>query len=129
VGTTRRLVLAVALAAAICGALVARTARAESSAFACYSVWEVDPGAWSGDDRAVFSSWSTYASGYWAPFAETAIPTANKIGAYYLTCAFPAGWTVTGTYVLGDGTDVTSDAVYFVDSKPIPGVYLVIAPG
>jgi hypothetical protein len=127
--TTKRVLVAVGLAVALCGGLALRGASAqESSAFACYSVWEVNPGVWPANEKAVFSSWSSYASGYWAPFAEKSIATANKAGPYYLTCAFPTGWTVSGTYVLGDGTDVTNDAVYFVDSKPIPGVYLVIAP-
>jgi hypothetical protein len=125
----RLLLTAALLAVALCAAIAVRPAHAQSSsAFACYSVWQVDPGAWPADEKVVFASWSSYASSYWAPFAETSIPTANKAGKYDLTCAFPAGWTVTGRYVLGDGTDVTNDAVYFVNSKPIPGVYLVIAP-
>jgi hypothetical protein len=124
----KRLLTLVTVAAALCGAFALRTSAAESSAFACYSVWETDPGVWADNDATVFSSWSSYASGYWAPFAEKSIATANKVGPYSFTCALPTGWTVTGTYVLGDGTDVTNDTVYFVDAKPIPGVYLVIAP-
>lgn len=125
----KRLLAVVLLAAALCGGLALRNAGAEeSSAFACYSVWEIDPGAWRANEQAVFASWSSYAPDYWAPFAEKSVATETKAGSYYLTCAFPTGWTVTGTYVLGDGTDVTNDAVYFVDAKPIPGVYLVIAP-
>lgn len=116
------------VAVALCGALALRSAGAESSAYACYSVWQADPGAWPASEKTVFASWSSYASGYWAPFAETSIAAVNQAGPYYLTCAFPTGWTVTGKYVLGDGTDVTGNAVYFVDSKPIPGVYAVIAP-
>ena len=111
-------------------AVAARSAHAApSSAFACYSVWQTDPGAWSVDDSTVFSTWDSYGMGYWAPFAEKSVPTAEKVGSYYLTCAFPAGWSVTGSFVLGNGSDVTNDAVYFVDAKAIPGVYPVIAPG
>ena len=117
------------IVAALCGATALRTAGAESSsAYACYSVWEFDPGVWQTNETTVFSSWTSYASDYWAPFAETSVAAANSAGPYYLTCAFPTGWTVTGRYVLGDGTDVTNDAVYFVDGKPIVGVYAVIAP-
>ncbi len=84
---------------------------------------------WQSTEKSVFASWDAYASGYWAPFAEKTIPTAEKLGAYYLTCALPTGWALTGSYVLGDGSDVTNDAPYFVDAKAIPGVYPVIAPG
>jgi hypothetical protein len=124
----KRLLTAVLVAAALCGATVARTAGAESSAYACYSVWEFNPGVWPTSETTVFSNWTSYASDYWAPFAEKTVASANRAGPYYLTCAFPTGWTLTGRYVLGDGTDVTNDAVYFVDDKPIVGVYAVIAP-
>jgi hypothetical protein len=124
----KRLLTVAMIVAALCGASALRTAEAASSAFACYSVWEFDPGVWPTDQTTVFSSWTSYASDYWAPFAETSIAAGNSAGSYYLTCALPTGWTVTGRYVLGDGTDVTNDAVYFVDGKPIIGVYAVIAP-
>lgn len=124
----KRLLTVVLVAAALFGALTMHTARADSSAYACYSVWQFDPGVWSTNEQTVFSSWTSYASDYWAPFAETSIAAGNRAGPYYLTCTFPTGWTVTGRYVLGDGTDVTNDAVYFVDGKPIVGVYAVIAP-
>lgn len=114
----------------LCAVVGAQSARAQTdSAFACYSVWETDPGPWQSTETAVFASWDAYASGYWAPFAETSIPTAEQVGGYYLTCVLPAGWALTGAYVLGDGTDVTTDAPYFVNAKAIPGVYPVIAPG
>jgi hypothetical protein len=114
----------------LAAAVAASTARAQSdSAFACYSVWQTDPGTWQSNDSTVFASWDAYAAGYWAPFAETSIPTAEKVGSYYLTCAFPAAWAMTGRYLTASGIDVTSDPVYFVDAKAIPGVYPVIAPG
>ena len=119
-----------ALALLVVAAVAAGSAKAQTnSAFSCYSVWQQDPGAWSATDTTVFASWDAYASGYWAPFAETSIPTAEQVGGYYLTCVLPAGWALTDRYVLGDGTDVTNDAPYFVDAKSIPGVYPVIAPG
>lgn len=122
--------VAVLVAVALCAAVAVRGAGAQSdSAFACYSVWENDPGVWPSDDPTVFRSWDAYASSYWAPFAETSIPTAERVGGYYLTCALPAGWAATGRYLLGNGADVTADSVYFVGAKPIPGVYPVIAPG
>ena len=117
-------------AVALCALVAARSAGAQTnSAFACYSVWETDPGAWQSTETSVFANWDTYASDYWAPFAETSIATAEKAGTYYLTCQLPAGWAATDRYVLGDGTDVTNDAPYFVNGKTIPGVYPVIAPG
>jgi len=119
-----------ALALLVVAAVAAGSAKAQTdSAFACYSVWQTDPGVWQSTEPTVFASWDAYATGYWAPFAETSIPTAEQAGGYYLTCALPAGWALTGHYVLGDGTDVTNDAAYFVDAKPIPGVYPVIASG
>lgn len=121
---------AAVVAVVLCALVVAGSAGAQTdSAFACYSVWQNDPGAWQSTETTVFASWDTYASGYWAPFAETSIPTGEKAGDYYLTCVLPTGWAVTGNYVLGDGSDVTTNGAYFVDAKSIPGVYPVIAPG
>ncbi|HEX5449944.1 MAG TPA: hypothetical protein VFW85_07795 [Gaiellaceae bacterium] len=118
------------VAVVLCAVVAAQSARAQTdSAFACYSVWQTDPGAWQSTETTVFASWDAYASGYWAPFAETSVPTAEQVGRYYLTCTLPAGWELTGGYVLGNGSDVTSDAPYFVNAKAIPGVYPVIAPG
>jgi hypothetical protein len=117
-------------AVVLCAIVGAQSARAQTdSAFACYSVWQTDPGTWQSTETSVFASWDAYASSYWAPFAETSIPTAEQAGSYYLTCVLPAGWALTGDYILGNGTDVTNDAPYFADAKAIPGVYPVIAPG
>lgn len=122
----RRATLALLFVAAV----LASSAKAQvNSGFACYSVWQQDPGAWSATDTTVFASWDAYAPGYWAPFAETSIPTAERVGGYYLTCLLPVGWALTGGYVLGNGADVTNDAPYFVNAKAIPGVYPVIASG
>jgi len=77
----------------------------------------------------VFPTWYSYATGYFAPMAESSSPTNTQIaGGWYLTCNLAPGWTQVGSYILGDGNkiDLSGPTDYLVNSQPIPGVYPVI---
>jgi len=85
----------------------------------------------SSDDSSVFPTWSTFATGYFAPMAESTVPTTTQIaGGWYLTCNLAPGWTEIGSYILGDGSkiDLSGPTDYLVNSLPIQGVYAVIQP-
>lgn len=99
-------------------------------AYVCFSS-VAGPMLASADDTSVFPTWSTYGSGYFAPMAESSVPTTTQIaGGWYLTCNLAAGWTQIGSYILGDGSkiDLSGPTDYLVNSLPIPGVYPVIQP-
>jgi hypothetical protein len=94
-------------------------------AFACYSTSQVDPGVWSSGETDVFATWASYAPGYWAPYAETSVPTHTQIGDYYLTCNLPSGMAANGAYVSKGGSATPDEWPYIVDGSAIPGVYPV----
>jgi hypothetical protein len=109
--------LATALAGAtIVTGLVASGAAGQTSAsYLCYSKFQVDPGSWAETSTNGNSTVaSLMARGYWAPYAETSVPTATKItGGYYLICNLPASLKpVAGTWISqkGEKTTVSSFA-------------------
>ena len=100
----------------------------ENHAYVCYSALAA-PLVVGADNSDVFPTWATYATGYFAPMAESTTPTDTTMaGGWYLTCSLPTGWTEIGSYILGDGSkiDLNGPTDYLVNSKPIPGVYPVI---
>jgi hypothetical protein len=99
-------------------------------AYVCFSSVAA-PMLASANDSSVFPTWSTYATGYFAPMAESSVPTTTEMaGGFFLTCNLAAGWTQIGSYILGDGSkiDLSGPTDYVVNSLPIPGVYPVIQP-
>jgi hypothetical protein len=122
----------VAAVAAIVTAVGVQSATAAdpgvNHAYVCYSAL-ADPLVVSADNSAVFPTWATYATGYFAPMAESSTPTTTQMaGGWYLSCNLPTGWTQIGSYILGDGSkiDLNGPTDYLVNSMPIPGVYPVI---
>jgi len=117
--------------AAIATAIVVQTASAapsDNNAYVCFSS-VASPMIASANDTSVFPTWSTYGHGYFAPMAESSVPTNTQMaGGWYLTCNLAAGWTQVGSYILGDGSkiDLSGPTDYLVNSLPIPGVYPVI---
>ena len=110
----RRLFPFVTLCAALAAAFVLASsagAAQNNHLFLCYSQWQVDPGSWSlGPANAfggVTTAQSLLAAGYWTPVAETSIPTATKVGSYYLYC----NGSQTGMAAL------TPDGMNFVDNN------------
>ena len=122
---SKLLALATMVAALVAVVVVQGSSARTTADFACYSLDQVDPGAWSPSYTDVFSSWDSYATGYWAPYAETSTPTNTMAGGYYLDCSKPAGSTATGMYVLGDGSSA-DPSYYVVNGTPLPGVYQVV---
>ena len=127
-----KLLFAVVAAVAAITVLGVQSATADpggtNHAYVCFSS-VAGPMIVSADDSNVFPTWYGYASGYFAPMAESSVPTTTQMaGGWYLTCSLPAGWTEIGSYVLGDGSkvDLSGPTDYLVNSLPIPGVYPVI---
>jgi len=128
-----------ALCAALVAAVTAIAAIAAQSAaafggvnhdYACYSA-QASPLLAAANDTTVFASSDTFAPGYFAPMAESSVPTQTPIpGGWYLTCSLQTGWTQIGSYILGDGSTIALNGPtdYLQNSMPIPGVYPVIQP-
>jgi hypothetical protein len=120
--------------AALTVALGVQSATADTGgtnhAYVCFSS-VAGPMLVSANNSDVFPTWSSYATGYFAPMAESSSPTTTQIaGGWYLTCNLAPGWTEVGSYILGDGSkiDLSGPTDYLVNSLPIPGVYPVIQP-
>lgn len=92
--------LALAGVAASGAAAQGDTPFTTTSAFLCYSKFQVDPGVWPiyrTSYRVHDTAADLLAQGYWAPYAETGVPTATRItGGYYLTCSLPASMQSVG---------------------------------
>lgn len=126
----RRITFAGAAAAVVVAAGVVAGGAAgatPSNDYACYSATGA-AGVWSSAQTNVFASWSTFAPGYFTPFAEKTVVTTVPMNSYYLTCSMPTGWKVTG-YVTDGGEALVSTTSYIINGQPIPGIYPVIAPG
>ena len=128
----KALLAVVAAVAAIVTAIGVQSATAAdpgmNHAYVCYSALAA-PLVVGADNTSVFPTWATYATGYFAPMAESTVPTETQMaGGWYLSCSLPTGWTEIGSYILGDGSkiDLNGPTDYLVNSAPIPGVYPVI---
>ena len=128
----KALFAAAAAIAAIVTAIGVQSATAAdpgvNHAYVCYSALAA-PLVVSADNSSVFPTWYGYATGYFAPMAESTVPTDTLMaGGWYLTCSLPTGWTQIGSYILGDGSKISLNGPtdYLVNSQPIPGVYPVI---
>jgi hypothetical protein len=127
----KALCAAVAVAAAAIAAFAAPSAGAFGGVnhdYACYSATGA-PILAAANDTGVFATSDTFAPGYFAPMAESSVPTQTPIpGGWYLTCSLQTGWTQIGSYILGDGSTIAMNGPtsYLQNSLPIPGVYPVI---
>jgi len=98
------------------------------SAFACAGQPSAGlPGVWAVTERNVFASLTSYAPGYWTPYALAgAVPGGNNLGSYHLICYLPPGMKETGGFIRGDGNAVPAAYPFLDSGNPIPGVYRVI---
>src|SRR4051794_29766624 len=98
----KTLLAALAAVAAIVTAIGVQSATADPGdtghAYVCFSS-VAGPMLAAADNADVFPTWSSYATGYFAPMAEATVPTTTQIaGGWYLTCNLAAGWTQIGSY-------------------------------
>jgi hypothetical protein len=126
--TLLTVLVAAAAIVTVIGVQSATAAPSDNNAYVCFSS-VASPMIASANDTSVFRTWYGYGTGYFAPMAESTVPTHTQMaGGWYLTCSLPAGWTQIGSYILGDGSkvDLSGPTDYLYNSLPIPGVYPVI---
>lgn len=122
-----KVLLAALVATAVAAGIGASVRPAAAGNYACFSQTGAPVLFTNNNDPRVFPTWSTYATGWSTPYAESKFSTSTPMLQYYLTCSIPPGWTIVN-YILAGGNPIATMVNYVINGQPIPGVYPVIAP-